>query len=104
MTTNDDWRLRGQEDYLQGVTLRWKQYAGQPNWNPEWDHDHCEFCWAKFMDADLPDVLRTGYTNTEQVIHGKVRPEGGCWICPGCFEDFHERFSWKVANEMSKEF
>ena len=55
---------------------------------PDWDHDHCEFCWAKFMEDDLPDVLHEGYT-TENEYH---------WICPTCFNDFNERFAWTVAE------
>ena len=46
MSMQDDARLCGQEAYLAGVTL-----VHQP-WNPanpKNDHDHCEFCWAKFM-------------------------------------------------------
>src|SRR5947208_2930159 len=43
----EDWRLRGQEDYLQGATLLRKPYRA---WSEDWEHDHCEFCWAKFMD------------------------------------------------------
>ena len=53
---------------------------------PDWDHDHCEFCFAKFMETaptgdltegycapdeyllDLPDVLRG--------LQGSVRVEG----------------------------
>jgi hypothetical protein len=42
----------------------------------DWDHDHCEFCWAKFMAADFPpeqrewreqhrDILTAGYTLAE---------------------------------------
>ena len=65
----EDWRLRGQEDYLQGATLLRKQYRA---WSEDWEHDHCEFCWAKFMDphfspeherfiAENPDVLTEGY-------------------------------------------
>ena len=42
-----------------------------------WEHDHCEFCTAKFMDADFspehrtfieghPEVLTEGYTTTAE--------------------------------------
>jgi len=36
-----DWRLTGQEKYLQNSTLKWQKYK-MPR--PKWDHDHCEFC------------------------------------------------------------
>jgi len=42
-----DWRLRGQERYLQGATLVRKPYQAR---SEEWEHDHCEFCWTKFRD------------------------------------------------------
>jgi hypothetical protein len=67
--TNDDWRLRGQEEYLQGATLMRKRYKA---WSEDWEHDHCELCWAKFMDPELsaehaqfisdhPEILTEGY-------------------------------------------
>lgn len=43
---NDNWRLRGQEDFLEGATLVYKKYWDR---RPDDDHDHCEFCWTKFM-------------------------------------------------------
>ena len=72
---DDDWRLRGQEDYLQGATLLLKAYRA---WSVDWEHDHCEFCWAKFMDptfspedarfiAENPEVL-TGDTRFKAVV------------------------------------
>jgi hypothetical protein len=50
-----------------------------------WDHDHCEFCSAKFsmMDADLHE--------------GYVTEDGYRWICEPCFLDFAESFGWHRA-------
>ena len=67
-------------------------------------HDHCEFCWAKFMDpkyseayrrhiAEHPDVLTEGYTTTASHERGAVYH----WICKSCFDDFAERFHWRVV-------
>ena len=86
MSTEPDWRLRGQEQYLQGATLVWRIYLNGTG-NPKWDHDHCEFCWAKFMVEDLPEVLHEGYS-TEDRSH---------WICPDCFNDFNAQFQWRTA-------
>ncbi len=83
---DSDWRLQGQEVYLAGVELVWRKYGQYPK-NPDWDHDHCEFCWAKFMVEDLPDVLHEGYCIVDQYR----------WICKGCFDDFRERFRWRVT-------
>ena len=55
-----------------------------------WDHDHCDFCWAKFMVPEQrqqdPEILTAGYT--------PALGPGRTWICPTCFEDFRERFGW----------
>ena len=83
---DDDWRLTGQEADLQGVVLRRLQYPTRAN-QPEWDHDHCEFCWAKFsMDPRIADALTAGYATLDEYY----------WICDGCFSDFRERFKWKL--------
>jgi hypothetical protein len=83
-----DWRLTGQEGYLRGVTLVRRRYRRYRK-NPEWDHDHCEFCWAKFMIEDYPGVLHEGYATLDDYR----------WICDRCFDDFKELFDWKLAAE-----
>ena len=86
MISSDDWRLQGQEKFLAGVALHHRRYRTHPE-NPDWDHDHCEFCWAKFQVEDRPDVLHEGYCTADEYR----------WICAGCFEDFRERFAWRVV-------
>ena len=85
----DDWRRQGQEKYLSGVILVHRPYRQNPT-NPEWDHDHCAFCWAKFSPANDPDIIKEGYA-TEDDYH---------WICPACYEDFRDEFKWTVKEEM----
>jgi hypothetical protein len=85
MTEAKDWRLTNQERYLKGVALRWRKY--QPA-NPSNDHDHCEFCYSKFMVQNLPDVLHEGYATEDSYR----------WICKPCFEDFKELFQWQVRQ------
>jgi len=87
---DSDWRLQGQEAYLLGAALRRRRYAPP---RADWDHDHCEFCSAKFMDADLPDALREGYATSD----------GYRWICDRCFEDFRARFGWSLDVTDSKD-
>jgi len=87
MTDETDWRLQGQEDYLYGLTLVRRRYL-RPSTNPDWDHDHCEFCGGKFMVEEVPDVLHEGYAT----------PGESYWICPPCFRDFVERFAWLVVD------
>jgi len=75
MVEKNDWRLRNQKEYLLGKKLSIHEYyLGRQSW----DHDHCEFCWAKF-----PDDCSKGYT-TEDMYY---------WVCPSCFEDFKDMFT-----------
>jgi hypothetical protein len=92
----DEWRLTDQEDYLQGITLVRRTYR---QWSETWDHDHCQFCWAKFMprgveppEGDEEPIHREGYTNVD--VTGQQ--DHYWWICEECFEDFADRFAWTV--------
>jgi len=85
MREQNDWRLTNQERYLKGVVLYWKRYQPANSGN---DHDHCEFCFAKFMEGQLPDTLQEGYTTED----------GYWWICKPCFEDFKDMFQWPVQQ------
>lgn len=90
MVDESDWRLQGQERYLKGITLvhcHYRQYAR----DPAWDHDHCEFCWAKFMVDEYPDVLHQGYATQDDYR----------WICEKCFEEFKDMFGWLVVDELA---
>ena len=80
---SDDWRLMGQEKYLTGASLSHRRYRPR---SPEWDHDHCEFCGAKFSADPSIEALRTGYTTKDEYR----------WICETCFGDFKARFSWSA--------
>jgi hypothetical protein len=86
MRQPNDWRLMNQERYLKGATLIWRPYHPA---SPDNDHDHCEFCTAKFMVADGPEILHQGYST----------PDGYRWICESCFNDFLDLFAWEVKNE-----
>lgn len=85
MVDDNDWRLQGQASYLDGRVFRFAKYR-KPS--QSWDHDHCEFCWSKFMEEDYPDVLHEGYT-TEN---------GYRWVCAKCFQDFKDRFEWTIVD------
>lgn len=41
MNTQDDWRLNGQETYMQAVPLVYQPWKPADPCN---DHDHCVFC------------------------------------------------------------
>ena len=85
VNTSDDWRLHGQEKYLSGVSLTWKKYK---KWSETWDHDHCSFCMATFMEKTGTDILTEGYATSDNYY----------WICKTCFEDFKTLFHWSIAN------
>ena len=128
MADDEDWRLRGQEDYLQGATLVRKRYKA---WSEDWEHDHCEFCWTKFMDPEFspehrkfidenPEVLTEGYAvegrapdpssglvlgrifaEDQQTVQPKIASvdrNDYWWICPNCVKDFAARFEWIVID------
>jgi hypothetical protein len=80
-----DWRLRGQQKYLRGLGLvrrRWSQTR------EGWDHDHCQFCWAKFATTADADALHEGWTTRDEYW----------WICDVCFNDFQGQFCWTVTE------
>ena len=80
-----DWRLTNQSEYLLGKTFCLKKYQKRRD---DWEHDHCEFCWGKFSDAD--GDRHEGYT-TEDNYH---------WICHACFRDFEAMSDWDVIEDM----
>ena len=98
----DDWRLTGQQRYLHGAALARRRYRAR---SATWDHDHCAFCWAKFVDPGVsqphgrlaeeqPDVVTQGYATTAE------HPQGADyhWVCERCFDDFADLFEWRVVE------
>ena len=93
----------GQEVKLPPATaLRRKRYRARSQSD---EHEHCEFCWAKFMDPNCseshrlfiarhPDVLTEGYTTTREHRDG----DDSHWVCPTCFDDFAEEFDWRLEE------
>lgn len=77
---SDDWRRHGQEKYLKGENLIARDYY---IYRDGWDHDHCEFCGAKFS-LDKND-LNEGYATKD----------GYHWVCQDCYNDFKDEFNWK---------
>jgi hypothetical protein len=76
---------------LQGASLRKKKYR---RYSPEWDHDHCAACWAKFAEWDGPGILHEGYATTSEYDLG----EDYDWICPTCLADLQREMNWRVVK------
>jgi len=93
----------GQERYLSGIQFTWKRYQALSG---NWEHEHCEFCFKKFLDpayadwmrqtlaSDSKDCAAAGFTN---VRHDET-PAGRHWICRSCFEDFAPEYRWEVVE------
>jgi hypothetical protein len=64
---------RDQESCLHGKRF---QHARWVQDRPNWDHDHCEYCWATLSAA--PADLNFGYTDARTYY----------WICEACWADF----------------
>jgi len=93
----------GQEGALPpGTALMFKRYRA---WSKTWEHDHCLFCFAKFMDPNFSEahrrfieehdnVLSEGYTTIDE------HPRGADyhWVCAQCVEDFVEEFELRVDD------
>lgn len=88
MIEENDWRLlRGHDEYLRNKKFQYKEFK---KLREEWDHEHCEFCWHKFMEN--PDGVEDCST------HGYCSIDGKYWVCENCFKDFAEKFNMKVVN------
>ena len=81
----DDWGITNQESFLMEKEL---YHIAFVKYSDQWDHEHCEFCWARFSDfeGDLHEGYCTESSNTKEAH----------WICPECYDDFKERFKWTV--------
>ncbi len=99
----DDWRLlKGQQEYLNGVALTWRRYQAL---RTNWEHEHCDFCWTKFLDTNYADGHAQTLANEPENNHGAGYTTiggdgvdaGEFRICEPCFEDFAERFGWSVV-------
>ena len=65
---------------MQGVTVHRRHYF---LWRPDWDHDHCEFCFRRFASAERQNFCSEGFFTEDKR-----------WICETCYEDFKLMFDW----------
>ena len=116
MSTAEDWeqhKLKSLE-HLRASTFTFSVYAPP---SPEWDHDHCEGCWAKFALFEAPEILHSGYFTTvessdestqvpefiqqarESGRNVLAKPDTKEWVCPECFQAFHATLAWKLESK-----
>ncbi len=86
-----DWRLTNQEKYLKGVALRMSRFKVRAG-RPDWDHEHCEFCWAKIVEEKRKQA------GDDLLIEAYATEDGARWVCPQCFSDFRGMFQWTVVS------
>jgi len=100
----DDWRRAGQEKYLTGAVLTRKRYQACSG---NWEHEHCAFCWRKFLDAQYSEWARRMLADEPEKHDSYVyttvggagqEPAGDHWICRACFEDFADAFAWTIVE------
>jgi hypothetical protein len=50
------------------------------------------------MDPELSEASRRAVENDPEILTSgyTAGPVGGEWVCPSCFDEFVERFGWKV--------
>ena len=87
--TNDhnDWRFMGQDKYLMNVQLVFAHFNKR---SESWNHEHCEFCTARFSEYD--GDLHEGYSTLDK----------NWWICEKCYNDFKDMFIWTVTESTIK--
>lgn len=93
----------GQElDLPPGTVFEWKAYHP---YSDTWTHDHCEFCWATFMDPTFSAQHRThveenpghqteGYATTDEAPRGAEYN----WVCSTCWDDFADEYGWSLRG------
>lgn len=79
----NDWRVTNQMNYLFRARLIKTTFSESSHSN----HEHCEFCFAKFGNAE--GLLQSGYCTLDK-YH---------WVCDECYRDFRAQFEWTVLDE-----
>ncbi len=95
----NDWRLAGNEKLFRGAVFERKTYT---QWSPTWDHDHCSFCWAEFVEDGSPEheagTFHEGYSTPGPPSQPR---EDYYWVCTPCFDDFRAHLGWKLRPEIA---
>lgn len=116
MSTPEEWKQHKLKSLgrLKAMTFEFADYTAP---SAEWDHDHCEGCWATFALFDGPEILHSGYytivrirdksTKEPEFIRqaresGRevlAKPDTKQWVCSECFEAFRTTLAWKLKSK-----
>lgn len=88
----EDWREQGQEKYLSGLEFVKRKYK---KYRDSWDHDHCEFCWAKFCEEGSEEAAKG-----DCLIEGFATLDEYRWICETCFRDFRSKYKLRIKPPL----
>ncbi|MBE7076491.1 MAG: hypothetical protein E7374_01200 [Clostridiales bacterium] len=77
----NDWRLTNQHNYITNAKLLKTSTLSIPR-----DHEHCIFCWEKFLQNE--EAQREVYMTTDLKY----------LICTDCFNDFKSLFNWSITE------
>lgn len=84
MIEKDDWRLLTPSiDKLRHKNFIYNQFKIKKD---KWDHEHCEFCNAKF--SENRGDLNFGYSTEDEYY----------WVCEKCFQDFQDLLDFKLLT------
>jgi hypothetical protein len=91
-----DWRLEHLETqpYLRDAAFVRKPYRAP---RADWDHDHCDACWAKLSEVEVPGEVTQNEGFATTVVYSKgADSERVCveWVCVECFALFRNEMGW----------
>jgi hypothetical protein len=115
MSSPEEWKQHKLKslEHLRALAFTFADYTPP---SADWDHDHCEGCWAKFALFDAPEILHSGYFTTVQSGDKSTKepefieqaresgrtvlakPDAKEWVCPECFQAFRTTLSWKLKS------
>jgi hypothetical protein len=86
--TNDQWWEGLKRAELTGATLVRRVWT-RPKGDEWYDHDHCNYCFAKFSDTE-PNALREGFATLDEAV----------WVCSDCanISALRDYFHFTVAE------
>jgi hypothetical protein len=91
--SNDDYRLDSIKPWMEKLTWHYSPYK-QPS--PDWDHDHCIFCWRRLAEPTA------GFNDADD---GFADDGDYHWMCAECFRDLFDhlkdRLQWDLREEST---